>query len=304
MKLSLGGLVVVAVGLLQGCAWLSVNGPPEGHKQLRDFDCTTENYAAGIDAYMVISYVASGVLVAVAAAEDGDILAGHGVAIAGAVVGAGVHGLSAAHGYSTTKACRNARSAAAARAHDDMTYAIGGGRERTVARSGDEQAIEAASGQAPSIAMARTKEGHEEVRLGMSVRGAKILIRVVPATEALATLGVQINAPADGSQCQLRIAAEGQAVAVQDQYASTTTTAAKQTIWAKLSIDQLAMLAAARRVVVRACAEQAELGAPEIAAIDAFVLRARESIALQSDAAPKPEAPAPVVTAPAAQPSP
>jgi len=149
--------------------------------------------------------------------------------------------------------------------------------------------------------MARTKEGQEEVRLSMSVGAGKILITVVPAIDPRVTIGYQINAPADGSQCQLRIAAEGQAVAVHEQYASTQVSSAKQNIWGKLSIDQLAVLAAARRVVVRACAAQAELGAREIAAIDAFVLRARESIALQADAAPKPAAPAAV---PAPQPMP
>lgn len=301
MKRSLGGLIAISMGVLQGCSWLSVNGPPPGHEQIRYFDCTTENYASGLDAYLALSYVASGVVIAAAASEEREILAGHGVAIGSAVVGAGLHGLSAAYGYSTTKACREARSAAAARAHDDMSAAIGGGRERAVASSGDELAIEAEVGQTPSVATARTKDGQEEVRLSMNVGGSKILIKVVPAPDARATFGYQINAPADGSQCQLRIASDGQAIAVQDQYASTTSGAAKQNIWAKLSIDQLAVLATARRVVIRACAEQVELGAREIAAIDAFVLRARESIALQSDAVPQPEAATP---APAPLPSP
>jgi hypothetical protein len=295
MKLRLGGWVA-AVSVLQGCSWISVNGPPPAHEQIRYFDCTTEDYAAGLDVYLAVSYVASGVLVAVAASESHEVEAGHGVGIGASAVGAGLHGLSAAYGYETTKACRQARSAAAARAHDDLTGAIRGGRDRVAESSGDELAIEVDAGQTPSVATTRTDKGEEEIRLSMTVGASRLLIKVVPAVDARATFGYQINAPMDGSQCQLRIAADGQAVAVQEQYASTSATAAKQSIWAKLAIDQLAVLAASRRVVVRACAEQAELGAREIAAIDAFVLRALESIALQSDAAPKPAAAAPAPT--------
>jgi hypothetical protein len=300
MKLRLGW-TAVAVSVLQGCSWVSVNGPPPGHEQMRYFDCTTEDYAAGLDVYAASSNLAVGAIGVAVASEEREVLAGHAALIASAVVSAGLHALSATYGYRTTKECREARSAAAARAHDDLTSAIRGARDHAVQSSGDELAIEAEVGQTPAIAMARTKTGEEEVRLSMSVGTSKILIKVVPATDRHVTVGFQINAPMDGSLCQLRIAADGQAVAVQEQYASTSASAAKQSIWGKVSIDQLAVVAAARRVVVRACAEQAELGAREIAAIDGFVLRARESIALQSDATPKPDAAA---AAPAPAPAP
>jgi hypothetical protein len=149
----------------------------------------------------------------------------------------------------------------------------------------------------PRVATERNKAGHEEIRLDMNVGERRFLIKMVPATDRLVTFGYQIASAPGVARCDLRIAADGQSIKVTDQ--AMTARGDRQNIWGKVALEPMATMAAAKRVVVRACEAQAELGSAEIAAIEAFVLRARESIALQSDAAPKPDAAAP---APLAEP--
>jgi hypothetical protein len=104
-------LVLGVLLLSHGCSFLFVNGPPDGHEQMRYFDCVSNGAGPAGDASWAIF---DGLLAAAAASVDGDVNdegeevnTGAGVALFG--VAAAVHAGSMIYGLVQINDCSDAK---------------------------------------------------------------------------------------------------------------------------------------------------------------------------------------------------
>ena len=95
---------------LSGCSLLFVESPPPSHHQrLRYFDCTSSRLAPIVDTVVATSYGLTGVAMAAYAADDE--VRGDAVPMVLLPLGvAALFGVSAAHGFSTTSDCEDAKA--------------------------------------------------------------------------------------------------------------------------------------------------------------------------------------------------
>jgi hypothetical protein len=102
-------LVLLGLPSFGGCSYLAVTPAPEPYAELKQIDCTTENYAPALDVLSAIATAGGAVTAGIAAGVAKEVSpALIGTAVGGAVL-AIIEGVSADYGYRSTAHCRAAR---------------------------------------------------------------------------------------------------------------------------------------------------------------------------------------------------